>query len=108
VQVGDGDAVADGDEEAVGVALVVALGVAAGEVVSGSVVMAPEAVAVTESLGEGLAEAEADFLLLAEGDTETSESGSAEVPVAPGEGLRLPVGPLALSGESCESAVPVT
>jgi hypothetical protein len=108
VQVGDGDAVADGDEEAVGVELVVALVVAAGEVVSGSVVMEPEAVAVAESLGEALAEAEAVFLLLAEGDAETSESGSAEVPEAPGEGLRLVAAPIALSVESCESAVPVT
>jgi predicted RNase H-like HicB family nuclease len=108
VQVGDGDAVADGDADFVGVALVVELDVVAGEVVSGAVEMLPEALAVAESLGEALAEAEEDFLLLAEGEAERSESGSAEVPVAPGEGLRLVAAPIALSGASCESAVPVT
>jgi hypothetical protein len=108
VQVGEGDAVAEGDEEAVGVELAVTLVVAAGEVVSGAAEMSPEAVAVADSLGEALAEAEEVFLALGEGDAETSESGSAEVPVAPGEGLRLVAAPIALSVESCESAVPVT
>jgi hypothetical protein len=109
VQVGDGEADADGDADVVGSELVVELAVAAGEVVSGSVVMEPEAVAVVEAEVPG--EAEVFFFALAEADADTAESGSAEVPLVPvglGEALGLTVVPLALSGESCESAVPVT